>query len=715
MNEVLIDMKYNLLCVGILLLMNELSAQVVYPETKKIHHQDMYFGHVVDDPYQWLEDDNSEETHAWVIQENKVTQKYLSQIKYRDQLKSRLTELYNYVKTTDFFKAGDLIIYKKNDGLQNQALWMYKKGMDGEEKVLIDPNKEDPAGTTTFSFLDYNKKRNLISVELHKAGSDWMEIKALDLNTFQFLKDELKWIKFSDTQWYGDGFYYSKYPTPESGKEFSAATENQCIYYHQLGTDQNEDVLIYTDPEAPRHYHHVRNTDDNKYQILYKYRGSDGFELLYRKLPENPKEVTPFVYLFKGFESKNEVLGHVDGHFIIKTDVEAPNYKIISIDLQHPEKENWKTIVPESSSVIEYSAIAGNKIVAGYLKNACSELKVFDLNGQNAKDIQLPGLGTAELSYSKASDDELIYHFTSFTQPNTSYSYNLKTGATAQLAHPELGFSTSDFVTRQIWYTSKDGTKVPMFLIYKKGMKQNGKNPAYLYGYGGFGVNITPAYSSSYISLLEQGTVIAIANLRGGGEFGEEWHRAGMLMKKQNVFDDFIAAAEYLITEKYTSSSKLALAGGSNGGLLVGACMIQRPELFRVAFPAVGVMDMLKYQNFTVGWGWVSEYGASNQSEEMFKYLYGYSPYHNLRKGVNYPATMVTTADHDDRVVPAHSFKFAARLQEYTMNKFPALIRIDVQAGHGKGKPVSKIIDEISDKWSFFLWNTGVKKLKKIK
>lgn len=709
------SLRNRMLCIGLLLWICELPAQIIYPETKKINHQDVYFGHVVEDPYQWLEDDNSEETKEWVVQENHVTQNYLSQIRYRDQLKSRLTDLYNYEKTTNFFKAGDLIIYKKNDGLQNQAVWMSKNSKTGEEKTLIDPNKIDPKGTTTFSFLEHKKGSNYISVGVNKAGSDWMEIKVLDLNTAEFLKDELKWVKFSNATWYGNGFYYNRYPTPEPGKEFSATTENPSIYYHQLGTDQKEDVLIYSYPENPKLYLQVNITDDNQYQILYRYGGSDGFETLYRKLPENPKEATSFTYLFKGFENKNEVLGHVDGYFIIKTNIDAPNYKIVAVDIHHPEKENWKTLVPESSSVIEYSAIAGNKIISGYLKNACSELAVTDLDGKNTKNILLPGLGTVELSYSKENDDDLIYHFTSFTQPNTSYSYNLKTDATHQLSYPELSFSVSDFESRQIWYTSKDGTKIPMFLIYKKGMKQNGNNPAYLYGYGGFEVNITPAYSSSYIALLEQGVVIAIANLRGGGEFGEEWHQAGMLMKKQNVFDDFIAAAEYLIAEKYTSSSKLALAGGSNGGLLVGACMIQRPELFRVALPAVGVMDMLKYQDFTVGWGWISEYGASNQSEEMFRYLYGYSPYHNIRKGVNYPATMVTTADHDDRVVPAHSFKFAARLQEYTLNKYPALIRIDVQAGHGAGKPVSKIIDETSDKWSFFLWNTGVKKLKKLK
>lgn len=691
------------------------EAQVNYPVTQKIDHIDTYFGHQVEDPYQWLEDDNAEQTKEWVIKQNEVTQKYLSQIPYRNYLKERLTVANNYVKYTDYFKAGDKIIFKKNDGLQNQAVWMYKVGVNGDEQIILDPNQMDKNGTTTYNFIGYNKEKNWIGVGVNKAGSDWMTIQIMDLNTNTFLDDVLQWVKFSSVEWYKDGFYYSKYPTPEKGKELSAASEYQSIYYHRMGTPQSEDILIYQDLNNPRHYHNVTNTEDDNYQILYKSSGTDGFETLYRKLDDAIDQPSAFQYLFKGFNHKSSVIGSQGDDFYVLTDVDAPNNQLVKINLQRPEKEHWKVVIPNSSYLLEGVTMVAGQLIATYLKNAQTELVQLDIDGNNPKVIQLPGLGTAELTYARVKDEELFYSFTSYATPLTTYSYNVQTNQSQQLNHPKLGFAMDDYVSSQVWYTSKDGTEVPMFLIHKKGVKLNGKNPTYLYGYGGFNINLTPSFSSQFLPLLEQGVVISIVNLRGGGEFGEEWHKAGMLMNKQNVFDDFIAAAEFLIKKKYTSSGKLAIAGGSNGGLLVGACMTQRPDLFKVAFPAVGVMDMLKFQDFTVGWGWVPEYGSSQQSEEMFQYLYGYSPYHNIKKGVNYPATMVTTADHDDRVVPAHSFKFAARLQEYTKNVHPALIRIDVKAGHGAGKPIGKIIDESADKWSFFLWNVGVKKLKKVK
>jgi len=688
------------------------NAQMKYPVTKKIAHEDTYFGTVVQDPYQWLENDTATDTEAWVTAQNQVTQEYLSMIPYRTRLKERLTQLSNFEKYASFMKAGKYIIYKKNDGLQNQSVWYYKEGLTGKPLVLLDPNAADPAGTTTFNFLDYSDEHNLIAVSVNKAGSDWTEIRVMDLTTGKFLEDRLEWVKFSDVQWMGNGFFYGRYPVPKQGKEFSAATEDKRIYYHPIGKPQEKDVLIYADPANPRHFHDVVNFTDDHYQVLYKSSGTDGYETLYRGLTDNPQEVSKFRHLFSGFGSKNMVIGVADGRFLVYTNVDAPNYRVVSIDPDHLEKSNWKEIIPASESVLENVALAKGTLVASYLKDARSEIVLTDLRGGNRRIMPLPGLGTVELTYSKPKDEEFFFSFTSFTQPLTNYSYNINTGKTVQLDRSGLTFNPKDYQSEQVWFTSKDGTKVPMFLIHKKDIVLNGSNPAYLYGYGGFNINITPVFNSTYIALLEQGVVIAIANLRGGGEFGESWHQAGMLMKKQNVFDDFISAGEFLIRNQYTSSDKLAIAGGSNGGLLVGACMTQRPDLFRVAFPAVGVMDMLKFQDFTVGWGWVPEYGSSAQSKKMFEYLLGYSPYHNLRKGVDYPATMVTTADHDDRVVPAHSFKFAARLQEYTANKKPALIRIDVQAGHGAGKPISKVIDEAADKWSFFLWNVGVKSLR---
>lgn len=704
-------MKKNFISFLFLATLSSSIAQVKYPESKKLDHVDQYFGHLVEDPYQWLENDNAEDTKSWVTEQNQVTQNYLKKIPYRNAIKERLTILNNYEKYYNFIKAGSLVIYEKNDGLKNQAVWMYKDGLNGEEKILLDPNSVDPKGTTTFKIIGFSKEKNLLTFGINKAGSDWMSIKIFDLSTFQFLEDELKWIKFSNAEWYKNGFYYSKYPTPEIGKELSASSEFQSIYYHELGTPQSEDVLIYQDLENPRHYHSVSNTNDLKYQILYKSCGTDGYETLYRELTDDPKESTDFKYLFKGFNNKNTIIGNIEKDFYVMTDIDAPNYRLVKINIDQPEQKYWETILPESQHLLEEVTFAGHQLIATYLKNAQTELVQYDIYGQKVQVIPLPGLGEASVTYSKENEDDIFFTFTSYTTPKTAFNFNIFTKELTQLNYPKLSFNVGDFETKQVWYPSKDGTLIPMFLIHKKDIVLNGKNPAYLYGYGGFSMNITPAFSPSLIYLLEQGTVIAIANLRGGSEFGEEWHKAGMLMNKQNVFDDFISAAEYLIENEYTSSKKLAIAGGSNGGLLVGACMTQRPDLFQVAFPAVGVMDMLKYQDFTVGWGWVPEYGSSQQSEEMFKYLYGYSPYHNIKKGVNYPATMVMTADHDDRVVPAHSFKYAARLQEYTANKRPALIRIDVQAGHGAGKPISKIIDETTDKWSFFLWNIGVKKL----
>ena len=704
-------MKYVFLTV-MLVYMTEPNAKIHYPQTPQKEHTDVYYGQSVQDPYQWLEDDNSLESKEWVQTENKLTQDYLSKISFRSQIKNRLEALNDYEKVGSFFRAGKLLIFRKNTGLQNQSIWMYKVGLDGDENVLLDPNQYDSDGTTTFEFIGYSESLNIVAVAISKAGSDWQTIKVFDLTKMQFLQDELQWVKFSGADWYQDGFYYGRYPEPETGKELSATSEFQSIYYHKIGTQQNEDLLIYQDIEQPRNYHSVESTDDKAFQILYKTSGTDGFETLYRKLGDDYKQIDTFQYLFKGFKHKSRVIDHLNGRFLIMTDINAPNYQVVLVDPNQNSPKQWKIIIPEQKSVMTDVFVIKDRILIEYLENAHSVIKIYDLEGHYIKDVSIPGLGTVAVTYFKKSDPEFFYSFSSFTQPETSFQYNVDNDEKKPLAISKLPFQVDNYQSEQVWYPSKDGTAIPMFLVYKKGLERTSKNPTYLYAYGGFNISLTPSFSTSYISLLEQGVLIAIPNIRGGGEFGENWHQAGMLMDKQNVFDDFIAAAEYLISNHYTSSKKLAIAGASNGGLLVGACMTQRPDLFQVALPAVGVMDMLKFQNFTVGWGWVPEYGSSDQSKEMFEYLYHYSPYHNIRKGVNYPATLVTTADHDDRVVPAHSFKFIARLQSYTKNKRPALIRIETQAGHGAGKPISKIIDEVADKWTFFLWNVGLKRLK---
>lgn len=685
-----------------------LHAQLVYPITEKSDHTDTYFGVDVEDPYQWLEDDNSAATAAWVDAQNVTTNNYLDQIPYRSALKARLTELANYPRAAGAFRAGSYIIYSKNDGLQNQSVWYVKEGLDGEEHILLDPNQLDDKGTTSVSFSGLSKDHQYIAVNISKAGSDWSTMKIIDLRNRTFLKDELEWVKFSNATWLLDGFFYSRYPKPAEGKEYSALSEYQSIYYHALGTPQENDLLIYTDSTQPRHYHSVSLTDDSRYLVMYKSAGTDGYETYYRDMQS---EVTEPVFspLFTGFSNKSRVIGHHNGLLYVFTNLGAPNYRIIGLNAVDPDPNQWMEIIPEEESVLQNASFGGGKLVLTYLKNATTRIVIADTDGENKKEVDLPGIGTASISHAKMDDSLVFYSFNTFTEPGAILFYNLKAGESKRFFSSELTFNPEEFETKQVWYSSKDGTKVPMFITHKKGIVLDGSNPAYLYGYGGFNISETPKFSAFNIALLEQGVVMATANLRGGGEFGEAWHQAGMLMKKQNVFDDFISAAEYLIEAGYTSSQKLAIAGRSNGGLLVGACMTQRPDLFKVAFPGVGVLDMLKYQNFTVGWGWVPEYGSSSQSKEMFEYLYNYSPYHQLKKGTSYPATMVTTADHDDRVVPAHSFKFAARLQEFHSGELPVLIRIDKQAGHGAGKPISKLLDEVADLWSFFLWNVGVK------
>jgi prolyl oligopeptidase len=690
-------------------------ARVNYFKTKKIEHTDTYFGHEVKDEYQWLENEQSKETEHWVDRENKITQKYLSKIKFRDQMKTRLTQLNDFERLNGFRKIGQNYIYQKNTGLQKQSVYMIRPVTaenDSLDEVLIDPNLIDSTGKTHITLLEYGQDFDYIVVAFNESGSDWTTLKVYDIFKRKFLSDELKWVKYSSIQWYEQGFYYSRYNAPPAGKELSSINDDQKIYFHNIGQSQDKDALIFEDLNNSKLYYEVINTDDKSIQILNKYNGTDGFETHYRRLAYSSYlKKNDFQVLFKGFNSKNKVIGSNGRQLYVLTNYQAPNYKLLLVDIDQKDPSAWIEIIPESTSLLEDVKMLPGKILALYLKNAHSELVEMSLNGTNRENLFLPGLGTVEINYSDAYDSEFLYSYTSFSQPTMSFSGNLISRDFKILSEPTVKFDASLYDTEQVWYSSKDGTRIPMFIFKKKGLVLNGANPVYLYGYGGFSINMTPEFRASYIALLEQGVVIAIPNLRGGEEFGENWHRAGMLMNKQNVFDDFIGAAEYLIKEKYTSSDKLAIACGSNGGLLVGACMMQRPDLFKVALPAVGVMDMLKFQKFTVGWGWVPEYGSSDQSESMFKYLLGYSPYHNITKKVKYPATLITTADHDDRVVPAHSYKFAARLQANANKSNPSLIQIFKDSGHGAGKPINQKIEETADAWSFFLWNVGLKSL----
>lgn len=686
----------------------KMNIAIPYPTSQKINHTDTYFGTTIEDPYQWLENDTTAQTEAWVNAENKVTFDYLSTIPYRNQLKERYKALYDYAKVGSPIVAGNYILYSKLEGLQNQSVLYIQNGIKGTPEVFLNPNEIDSSGLSAVSISGISNDNKYVAISINKAGSDWAEMFVYELATKKKLADKLNWVKFSNASWHNDGFYYSRYPAPETGTELSAKNEYHSVYYHKLGDAQENDKLIYKDETNPLTYNSVGITEDEQYLVLYKSAGTYGNEIYYKKTDEQGN----FIPLFTGFKNEYTVIDVIDNQFLVLTDDGAAQKHLVLVNPSNPEMNHWKKILPEEkNALLESATILNGKLVANYLQNATNKLYVFDLNGKNKKEIALPGLGTMTIYGGKKTDQILLYTFTSFNYPTSIFYYNTQSNYSELFYKPTLKFNPEDYVSEQVWYKSKDGTKVSMFIVYKKGIQLNGQNPTYLYGYGGFSVNMTPSFSASRILLLENGGIFAMPNLRGGAEYGEEWHKGGMLFNKQNVFDDFIAAAQYLIKKKYTSKEKIGIAGGSNGGLLVGACMTQKPELFKVAFPAVGVMDMLKYHKFTIGWGWVVEYGSSEQSKEMFEYLYKYSPYHNIKKGVKYPATLVTTADHDDRVVPAHSFKFAARLQEYGDKSTPLLIRIEKNAGHGAGKPTSKIIEEIADIWSFFFWNTGNKTL----
>ena len=681
-------------------------AQQPYPETKKTDSADDYHGTRIADPFRWLEDDNSEETKAWVIEQNKVTNKYLSSIPFRDKVKKRLEELWNYPRYSSPNKEGEYYYYYKNDGLQNQSILYRQKGLDGKPEVFLDPNKLSEDGTAAVGGLNFSVNSKYAAHTISQSGSDWQSGYIIDVRTNTNLKDSLKWLKFTGFSWKGDdGFYYTRYPEPASGQQLKGKNVLPQVYYHKVGTDQSQDVLVYEDRQHPERFAGAGLTEDNRFLILSTSEGTSGGEIWYKDL-QNPAQ-KDFTLLIPGFKTEPNVVDNIGGKLLVLTNDGAPNYKLVLIDPLNPAPKNWKTVIPEKKEVLQYVSTGGGYLFAGYLKDASSKINQHSYDGKLVREIQLPGIGSAGGFGGKKKEKEFFYVFTSFNYPPTIFRYDVETGKSELFRKSEAKFNPTDFETKQVFFKSKDGTKVPMFLTYKKGLQLTGDNPVLLYGYGGFNIPITPGFSTSNAFFMEQGGIYAVVNLRGGSEYGEEWHKGGMLEKKQNVFDDFIGAAEFLIDKKYTNSGKIAIRGGSNGGLLVGAAMTQRPELFKVAIPQVGVMDMLRYHKFTIGYAWAVEYGSSDKKEH-FDFLYKYSPLHNLKDGVQYPATLVTTADHDDRVVPAHSFKFAAKLQEVHRGNNPVLIRIESKAGHGAGKPVRKQIEEAADIWSFTMHNLNM-------
>lgn len=675
-----------------------------YPKTEKNNIIDHYFGVPIADPYRWLEDDNAIKTKNWVDAQNIVTQNYLAEIPFREKIKSRLTEIWNYPKQSAPFKVGSNYFYTKNDGLQNQSIWYIKQGLDGEEVLFLDPNTITESGTAAISLLGFSNDKRYVAYAIAQAGSDWSNIYIMEIATKTQLNDELKWTKFSGAAWKGNGFYYSKFDEPKNGTDFSGANTHQKIYFHKLGELQSQDELIFEDNTNPNLYFGAEVTEDERFLLITASAGTSGNAVYYQDLHDQESELK---ILIKGYDHNHSVIDHRDGKLLVATDLNAENQKLVSVDPKNPSPENWETLIPESSLALEHLATAGGYLWASYLKDASTYIEQFDLYGKKIRTVCLPEIGTATGFSGYKDDTDFFYTFSNFTTPGTIYRYDILSGDSVLYRKSEIKINTDDYETKQVFYPSKDGTQVPMFIVHKKGIELNGENPVYLYAYGGFQISLTPGFSLSRIAFLEQGGIYAQPSLRGGSEYGEAWHKAGMLENKQNVFDDFIAAAEYLIQDNYTNPAKIAIAGGSNGGLLVGACMLQRPDLFRVALPAVGVLDMLRYHKFTVGWGWVVEYGTS-EKEEDFNYLIKYSPLHNIKTNTEYPATLITTADHDDRVVPAHSFKFAATLQEKYTGSRPMLIRIETNAGHGAGKPTGKQIEEATDVWSFVFYNLKV-------
>ncbi len=681
-----------------------------YPETQSVNHVDTYHGVKVTDPFRWLEDDvrTSSKVADWVKSQNEVTFKYLEAIPERKQIEGRLTKLWNFEKFGSPFKRGGAYYFFKNDGLQNQYVLYRMETLKDEPTVLIDPNTWSKDGTIALDGTAFSDDGKYLAYGIQDAGSDWRTWRVMDIATKEVLADELKWVKFSGATWTRDskGFFYGRFDEPQEGTAYQNLNLNQKLYYHRVGTPQTEDVLVYARPDHPDWGYNADVSEDGRWLVITVWKGTDDkYQVFYKDLTE------PYgmpIELIGNFDHEYTFLGNDETVFYFKTDLDAPKKRVIAIDVKKPEPKNWKEILPETENVLTGAGIVGNLFIADYLQDAKTQIRIHQMNGDLVREVKFPTLGTADGFGGRRTDTETFYSFSSFATPPSIYRYNLITGESKLFKQAEVDFNPEDYEVKQVFYKSKDGTKVPMFLSYKKGIKLDGNNATLLYGYGGFNIPMTPSFSISRLLWMEMGGVFAMANLRGGGEYGEEWHRAGTKLKKQNVFDDFIAAAEWLIDNKYTKPEKLAIQGGSNGGLLVGAVMTQRPDLFGVCLPAVGVMDMLRFHQFTAGRFWVDDYGSADNEAE-FEALYKYSPYHNLKPNVSYPATLVTTADTDDRVVPGHSFKFAAQLQQSHKGEAPVLIRIETRAGHGAGKPTSKIIEEVADMWAFAAKNLDMK------
>ena len=693
--------------IAISFMMSCTQKSIQYPPTKKSDVKDTYFGTVVEDPYRWLEDDNSAETADWVKTENQLTFEYLEKLPFRDKIKSRLTELWDFPKYGVPFKEAGKYFFYKNNGLQNQSVLYTTADLAVEPTILLDPNTLSNDGTAALTGIEISNDGKYLMYQVAKSGSDWNEIFVKNIETEELLPDHITWVKFSGISWHNDGFFYSAYNQPEAGSELSKANEFQKIYFHKLGTGQAADQLIASDSKNPKLMFGAGLTDDKRFLLVSKSQETSGNALDIKDLS---KKNSGFVSLMNSFEYEFNPVDNIGDDLYVLTNYKAPKYRLVKINTNKPEEANWVDVISEKKDVMESVRLIAGKLVVNYMTDARSKVEIYSCDGAFDHEVQLPGIGTASAFSGKKEENIAYFSYVSFNTPGEIYKYDFTTKQSTLHFRPEVKFNPEDFEVKQEFYASKDGTKVPMFIVHKKGLELNGNNPTLLYAYGGFNISETPVFSVPRIAFIENGGVFALPNIRGGGEYGEEWHKAGTKMQKQNVFDDFIAAAEYLINQKYTSCKKLAIQGGSNGGLLIGAVTNQRPDLFKVALPAVGVMDMLRYNKFTIGWAWAGDYGTSEDNADMFNYLYAYSPYHTIKKGTAYPAILATTADHDDRVVPAHTFKYMARMQEYNPeNKLPLLIRIDAKAGHGAGKPTAKVIEEYTDVWSFVFYHLGMK------
>jgi prolyl oligopeptidase len=681
--------------------------RLTYPKSATVDQVDDYHGTKIADPYRWLEDLDSEQTKAWVEAQNNVTFAWLQQIPARERIRQRLTQLWNYERYSLPSKKGSRYFYTRNDGLQNQSVVYVVDSLAGQPRLLLDPNTLSADGTVALKNWTVSDDGKLMAYGLAGAGSDWEEWGVLDVDTGRVLADKLKWVKFSRVSWNhdGSGFYYSRYDEPPPGKQYTGQNYFQKLFFHRLGQPQEQDTLVYERKDEKEWGFDGEVTEDGRYLIISVWRGTERKNQVFYKSLEQPD--SPVVELIAGFDAEYSFIGNDGPVFWLATDLDAPLRRVIAIDTREPARDKWREVIPQSTDKLQGVSVVGDHFIAEYLHDACSAVRIFDLAGKHVRDVQLPGLGSVGGFGGRRDDAETFYSYTSYTVPGSIYRYDVKTGQSTVFREPKVAFDPSRYETKQVFYTSQDGTRIPMMIVSRKGIALDGKNPTILYGYGGFNIAQTPGFSVGTIAWLEMGGVYAVANLRGGGEYGRDWHEAGMLGKKQNVFDDFISAAEYLIAEKYSSPEKLAIRGGSNGGLLVGAAMTQRPDLFAAAVPAVGVLDMLRYHKFTIGWAWVNEYGSADDSDQ-FKTLIDYSPLHNLKPGTKYPATLVTTGDHDDRVVPAHSFKFAAALQAAQGADKPALIRIETRAGHGAGTPTTKLIDAAADVYAFLVSVLGV-------